>query len=102
MLSLPVIKGVAQIVAGLGVSKVVTQVVQNNTTVVTLTDAILIRVGTLVISSMAIDQASSHVGKIIDDVVKNSEERRIDKEKRRIEKQDETTDEKQDVKPDGA
>lgn len=78
MLSVPMIKVCAQVVAGFGVSKVVLQVIRNNTTIVTLTDAILVRAGTLVLGSIAIDQATSHVSKFVDDVVEGIERRKVE------------------------
>lgn len=76
MLSVPLIKAAAQIVGGLGVSKIVHQVVQNNTTVVTLTDTILIRAGSLVLGSIAVDHATTHVAEMVDEIVNNFEIRR--------------------------
>jgi len=78
MLSVPLMKTAAQIVGGLGVSKIVLQVVQNNTTVVTLTDAILIRAGSLVLGSIAVDHATNHIGEMVDEMVNNFEKRRTD------------------------
>lgn len=102
MVNVTVVKTVAQIIGGLGVSKVVGQVIQNNTTIVTVTDAILVRAGSLVISSIAIDHATSHIGDIFDNIVENIEIRRTEKNKTNetddviegqvIESQDETAD----------
>lgn len=75
MFSLPVIKGIAQLVGGLGVAKIATQIVRNNTTVMSMTDVILVRAGSFVIGSMAMKAATEHIDESIDDIVENIKER---------------------------
>lgn len=65
-MSLSFAKGAAQLLAGLGVGRVVGEVIRNNTTVTTLYDKILINAGSLVIGSMAVEAASKHVERQID------------------------------------
>lgn len=69
MISVPVIKFTAQLVASLGVSKVVLDVVKNNVSIVTNADAAKVWVGSIVIGSLAVEQASNFAGRTVDDVV---------------------------------
>lgn len=50
-----------QVVAGLGVSKVINDIVVNNTNVVTQTDAVRVAAGSIVLGSMIVDAATDHV-----------------------------------------
>ena len=72
-----------QSLAGLGVSKVIFEVVKNNTIITTAADKVLIKTGSLVIGSMLVDQAANHVGEQVDSAVAWYEERKanIDEEK---------------------
>jgi len=51
----------AQVVTGLGVHKIVSDVITSNVTVVTNFDAVRVAAGGLVLSSMAVDKASEHL-----------------------------------------
>ena len=52
--------------AGAGVSKVVNDIIQNNTTVETTADAAKVWTGSIVIGSMAADAGSKHVSAKVD------------------------------------
>lgn len=58
----------AQVVAGMGVSKIVGGIVKNNVAIVTTADKVLIHAGTFVLGSIAWDQASKHVEQQFDTV----------------------------------
>jgi hypothetical protein len=64
-----------QLVGGLGVSKIVGDIVKNNVTVVTTFDAVKVWTGTLVLSSMIVEQSSNHITKAIDEVATFFEKR---------------------------
>lgn len=64
-----VVKLGINIVSSLGVSKVLNDIVANNTTVVTTVDALLVKAGTLVLGTMIVGQASNHVNHTIEGVV---------------------------------
>jgi hypothetical protein len=55
--------------AGAGVSKVVNDIIRNNTTVETTNDAFKVWTGSIVIGSMAADAGSKHVNAKVDAVV---------------------------------
>ena len=55
------VKAGVQIVAALGVTKVFTEVIKNNTTIVTTVDKILINTGSLVLGSVIVDHTSDRV-----------------------------------------
>lgn len=65
-----------QIVAALGVTKVVTQVIQNNTTIVTTVDKVLINTGAFVLGSIVVDHASDRVNYAMNKFVDWSEKRK--------------------------
>lgn len=69
MLSLTSARLAANIVSALGVSKVVGDIVKNNTTVLTGSQKFLVNAGGLVLGSMIVEQASNHVNRTIDDLV---------------------------------
>jgi hypothetical protein len=50
-----------QVVAGLGVSKVINDVIVNNTNVITQADAVKVAAGSLVLGSMVVDASTAHV-----------------------------------------
>lgn len=58
---LPLIKLATQIAAGMGVSKIVSDIVRNNVPVVTTAQAVSVKVGTFVLGSMLVEQASNHI-----------------------------------------
>ncbi len=69
MSSLSLTKLAINIVASLGVSKVVGDIVKNNTTVITTSQKLLVNAGGLVLGSMIVEQACDHVNTTIDQVV---------------------------------
>jgi NADPH-dependent curcumin reductase CurA len=66
---LPAAKLSAQLVAGLGISKIVSDVIRNQVVVVTRFDAIKVWAGSLVISSMIVEQSSNHIERCTDEMV---------------------------------
>ncbi len=54
------------LVSSIGVSKVINDIIKNNTNVVTTADAIKVTAGSLVIGSMIAEQAEKHVTNRID------------------------------------
>ena len=60
---LPVAKLAIHLVASLGVTKVVNDIIKNNTTVVTTVDAVKVATGSLVLGSMIVEHASDHVNR---------------------------------------
>ena len=66
---LPAIKLATQVVAGLGVSKILGDVIRNNVVIATKTQAVTVRVGTFVLGSMLWDQSSNHIEKATNDAV---------------------------------
>lgn len=58
---LPLIKLATQVAAGMGVSKIVSDIVRNNVPVVTTAQAISVKVGTFVLGSMLVEQSSNHI-----------------------------------------
>lgn len=69
-------KMAVNVTAGAGVSKVVNDVIRNNTTVETLPDAVKVTIGSVVIGSMIADAGSKHVNAKLDAVVNWWEERK--------------------------
>lgn len=65
---LPVAKLAAQLVAGLGVSKVVGDVLKSSTTVATRMDAIRVKVGIGVISGIIAEQGTKSIDRNLDKV----------------------------------
>ena len=88
-----VAKAGAQILAGLGVSRVVAQIIQNNTAVVTTADKVLVPVGSLVLGLVVVDHTSNRVNYAFDKFADWSEKRKDD-----IEDVVETVEEKIDEK----
>lgn len=60
-MSIPMIRIVAQVLASVGVSKVVNDIIRNNTSVLTTADAVRVWTGSIVIGSMVADAAAKHV-----------------------------------------
>ena len=69
MFSLASTKLAVNIVSALGVSKVIGDIVKNNTTVLTGSQKFLVNAGGLVIGSMVVEQACNHVNRTIDDLL---------------------------------
>jgi|SoimicMinimDraft_4_1059732.scaffolds.fasta_scaffold38061_1 hypothetical protein len=73
-------------VASEGVRRVATQIIKNNTTTVTLTNKILVGIGSLAVTSMVIEATSNHVHRMIDEVCDNYKEA-MDKRKKTTEEE---------------
>jgi hypothetical protein len=65
---LAITKLVVNVAAGMGVSKVVNDIITNNTTIETTADAVKVWAGSVVIGSMVADAGSKHVNAKIDSV----------------------------------
>lgn len=76
--ALPFARIAVHLVAGLGVSKVVKDIVVNNTTIITRTDAVRVFTGRMVIASMATAAVTKYVDQHIDKVVAWNEKRKTD------------------------
>jgi hypothetical protein len=66
LIGLPLIKVATQITAGLGVSKIVADIVQNNVTMVTPVQAVTVRVGSFVLGSMLWEASTKHIDSQLD------------------------------------
>ena len=66
---LPIAKLATHVVASVGVSKVVGDVIKNNTVVQTTADAVRVWTGSIVIGSLVAEAASKHVNERMDAVV---------------------------------
>lgn len=77
MPSLAVARLAINIVSSLGVTKVVGDIVKNNTTVLTTSQKFLVNAGGLVLGSMIVEKAIDHVNTTIDKVIelRNKEEK---------------------------
>ena len=58
---IPMAKLAAQVVAGLGVSKIAGDIIKNNVAVVTTAQSVMVKAGTFVIGSMLWEQSSNHI-----------------------------------------
>lgn len=67
--SLPLIKLGAQLVAGLGVTKIVSGIVKNNVPIVTTAEKVMVNAGSFVLGSMLVQQSSKHVEETINEAV---------------------------------
>lgn len=66
---LPVAKMVAGVVSGLGVSKIVNDIVRNNVVIATPLQGITVKVGGFVLGSMLWEQSTKHIDRATDDTV---------------------------------
>lgn len=64
-----VAKLTVNLVSSLGVSKIIGDVIKNNTTVETVADTILVKAGTLVLGTMVVSKAADHVNATMDGVI---------------------------------
>jgi hypothetical protein len=67
--SLPLARLAVHVVSTLGVSKVVNDIIRNNTVVTNTIDAVKVSVGSLVVGSMIAQQATKHVNERMDAAV---------------------------------
>jgi DNA transposition AAA+ family ATPase len=66
---LTVAKLAVNIVSSLGVSKILSDVIKNNTTIETVVDKILVHSGSLVLGTMVVSKASDHVNATMDGAI---------------------------------
>lgn len=69
MSTLTIVKAGVHIVSAFGVTKVLSDIVKHNTTIVTTTDKVLVQAGTVVLGSMIGQQAAKHVSEQIETVI---------------------------------
>lgn len=69
MSGLTVAKLAVNIVSSLGVSKILSDVIKNNTTIETVVDKILVHSGSLVLGTMVVGKASDHVNATMDGAI---------------------------------
>ena len=84
---LPAAKLVTQVVAGMGVSKILGDIIKNNVVIATKTQAVTVKVGTFVLGSMLWDQSSNHIEKAANDVAALVTKLKEDKEETEEEKE---------------
>ena len=65
---LPLIKVAAQVVSGLGVSKIVSDIVRNNVVIQTTAQAVTVKAGAFVLGSMLVEQSSNHIDRTVTDI----------------------------------
>jgi hypothetical protein len=68
-MSVPMVRLAAQVFASVGVSKVVNDLIRNNTSVITTADAVRVWAGSVVIGSMIADSAAKHVDDRLNEVL---------------------------------
>ena len=66
---LPLVKGATQVAAGMGVSKIVSDIVRNNVTSVTRVQQVTVSVGSFVLGSMLWEQSSNHIDRQVNHLV---------------------------------
>jgi hypothetical protein len=77
---LPVAKLATQLVAGLGVSKIVAGIVSNNVTIVTTAEKVMVNAGSVVLGSMLVEQTSNHIERVTSELVTWYEGRKTENE----------------------
>lgn len=77
---LPQAKLAAQIVAGLGVTKIVNDIVKNNVVVVTTFQKVTVSAGSFVLGSMLMDQSTKHIEETVDNLTNWIENRKSEPE----------------------
>jgi len=75
---LPQAKLAAQIVAGLGVGKILGDVIKNNVVITTTFQKVTVNTGAFVLASMLVDQSSKHIEQNIDTVANWLESRKTE------------------------
>lgn len=66
---IPTAKLATQIVAGLGVSKILGDIIQNNVTITTNVQAISVKVSSYVLGSLLVEQSSNHIERTTNEIV---------------------------------
>jgi hypothetical protein len=77
---LPVAKLTAQVVAGLGVSKILGDIIKNNVAITTTVQAVTVKTGSFVLGSMLWEQSSNHIERLTNEAVTWHANRKADKE----------------------
>jgi len=72
----PIARLAVHVIASIGVSKVINDIITNNTNVVTTADAVKVMTGSIVLGSMIAEQASNHVNNRVDAVIAWNESRK--------------------------
>jgi hypothetical protein len=67
--ALTLAKFAAQTIAGMGASKIVTDIVKNNVTVVTTAQKVTVGAGTFVLGSMIFEQSVNHIERLVAEAV---------------------------------
>lgn len=67
--SLSMAKLAAQAVAGLGVSKILGDIIKNNVIIATTAQKVTVKIGTIVLGSMLVEQTANHIERAADDAV---------------------------------
>lgn len=75
---LPMVRLAMHLVASIGVSKIVNDIITNNTRVETATDAVRVWTGSIVIGSIIAEHASNHVNARLDQAIAWHESRKAD------------------------
>lgn len=75
---IPVAKLAVNVLAGIGVTKVVKDIITNNTNVVTTADAVKVWSGGLVIGAIIMDSATKHVNDRMNELVAWNENRKAE------------------------
>lgn len=66
--ALTLAKFTAQTIAGMGASKIVTDIVKNNVTIATTAQKVTVTAGTFVLGSMIFEQSVNHIERLITEV----------------------------------
>lgn len=66
-----------QLIAGLGVGRIVSNIVKNNVPVLTTMDKVLVNTGSFVLGSLLIEQANDHVERTVNSATKFLENKNI-------------------------
>jgi hypothetical protein len=73
---LPFVRLGVHLISSIGVSKIVNDIIRNNTDIVTTADAVKVWTGSIVIGSIIAENASKHVNNKIDAVIAWHEDRK--------------------------
>ena len=73
---LPLLKLGAQLVAGMGVSRILGDIIKNNVIVTTPVQALTVKAGSLVLGSMLVEQSSNHIETMTTQVLEAIESRK--------------------------
>jgi len=67
---LPAAKLATQLVAGIGVGKIVSGIIKNNVPVITTVEKVVVGTGSFVLGSMLVEQTSNHIEKMTNEFAK--------------------------------